>query len=62
MIRHLDRNGLVLTKGDPVSVYGWEEMRGVFTGRDEYGLVRVAWSAGGLSLERPGDLVKVAGR
>jgi len=62
VIRHLDRYGLVLEEGDPVSVYGWEEMRGVFTGDDEYGLVRVAWSAGGPSFERPGDLVKVADR
>lgn len=62
MIRHLDRNGLVLEEGDPVSVYGWEEMRGVFTGRDEYGMAWVAWETGGLSLERAGDLIKVADR
>lgn len=58
MIRHLDRNGLVLTKGDPVSVYGWEGMRGVFDGDAGHGLVWVTWEAGWISLERAADLVK----
>jgi len=63
VIRHLDRNGLVLKDGDPVSAYGWEAMRGVFTGdSDRYWLVRVTWETGGLSLERAGDLIKVADR
>jgi len=62
VIRHLDRNGLVLEDGGPVSVYGWESMRGTFDGDGDHGLARVTWSSGGLSLERPGDLVKVADR
>lgn len=62
MIRHLDRNGLVLKDGDPVSVNGWESMRGTFDGDGDHGLVRVTWAYGGVTLERAGDLVKVADR
>jgi len=62
VIRHLDRNGQVLEDGGPVSVYGWEGMRGTFDGDGGHGLVRVAWVDGGSSLERAGDLVKVADR